>query len=103
MGCAQTSHATHGRTDTALPLIDTPTDSRGVYTPITRGRDSNHAYVTEGNQTEVAMLSSAVTRDWIDQPAVARRAQLDPHLSSRQTIDRAYNTTSARQPGLEIS
>jgi exodeoxyribonuclease V alpha subunit len=36
LGYAQTSHATQGRTvDTALLLIDTPTDSRGVYTPMT--------------------------------------------------------------------
>jgi ATP-dependent exoDNAse (exonuclease V) alpha subunit len=83
LGYAQTSHATQGRTvDTALLLIDTPTDSRGVYTPMTRGRDSNHAYVvvTE-NQTAVDVLAQAVTRDWIDQPAVARQAQLDPHRS----------------------
>ncbi len=82
LGYAQTSHATQGRTvDTALLLIDTPTDSRGVYTPMTRGRDSNHAYVavTE-NQTAVDVLAQAVTRDWIDQP-VARQAQLDPHRS----------------------
>ena len=81
LGYAQTSHATQGRTvDTALLLLDTPTDSRGVYTPLTRGRDSNHAYVVvEDNQTAVDMLTQAVTRDWIDQPAVARRDQLEPH------------------------
>ncbi len=80
LGYAQTSHATQGRTvDTALLLIDTPTDSRGVYTPMTRGRDSNHAFVvTEDNQTALDVLTRAVTRDWIDQPALARAAQLDP-------------------------
>ncbi|MCH8130628.1 MAG: AAA family ATPase, partial [Acidobacteria bacterium] len=78
LGYAQTSHATQGRTvDTALLLIDTPTDSRGVYTPMTRGRDSNHAFVvTEDNQTALDVLTRAVTRDWIDQPAIARRDQL---------------------------
>ncbi|MFV2074315.1 MAG: MobF family relaxase, partial [Thermoanaerobaculales bacterium] len=46
LGYAQTSHATQGRTvDVALLLVDTPTDSRGIYTPMTRGRDANHAYV----------------------------------------------------------
>ncbi len=81
LGYAQTSHATQGRTvDTALLLIDTPTDSRGVYTPMTRGRDSNHAYVVvEDNQTAHDVLTEAITRDWIDQPAVVRKAQLDPH------------------------
>jgi conjugative relaxase-like TrwC/TraI family protein len=81
LGYAQTSHATQGRTvDTALLLLDTHTDSRGVYTPMTRGRDSNHAYVVvEDNQTALDVLTQAVTRDWIDQPAVARRDQLDRH------------------------
>lgn len=88
LGYAQTSHATQGRTvDTALLLVDTPTDSRGVYTPMTRGRDSNHAYVVvEDNQTALDVLSQAITRDWIDQPAVTRREQLDPHRS-RQLSD----------------
>jgi len=78
LGYAQTSHATQGRTvDTALLLIDTPTDSRGIYTPMTRGRDSNHAFVaTEDNQTALDVLTRAVTRDWIDQPAIVRRSQL---------------------------
>ena len=81
LGYAQTSHATQGRTvDTALLLLDAPTDSRGVYTPMTRGRNSNHAYVAvEDNQTALDVLTQAVARDWIDQPAVARRDQLDRH------------------------
>jgi ATP-dependent exoDNAse (exonuclease V) alpha subunit len=85
LGYAQTSHATQGRTvDTALLLVDAATDSRGVYTPMTRGRDSNHAYVVvQDNQTALDVLSQAITRDWIDQPAVARREQLDPHRSRR--------------------
>ena len=85
LGYAQTSHATQGRTvDTALLLLDTPTDTRGVYTPMTRGRDSNHAYVAvEDNQTALDVLTQAITRDWIDQPAIVRIAQLDPHRSPR--------------------
>ena len=79
LGYAQTSHATQGRTvDTALLLVDTHTDSRGIYTPMTRGRDTNHAYVvTEENQTALDVLTQAITRDWIDQPAVVRRVQLE--------------------------
>jgi len=78
LGYAQTSHATQGRTvNTALLLIDSPTDHAGVYTPMTRGRDANHAYVvTEDTQTARDVLTQAITRDWIDQPAVARQAQL---------------------------
>lgn len=81
LGYAQTSHASQGRTvDTALLLIDHPTDSRGVYTPLTRGRHANHAYViTETNQTALNTLAQALARDWIDQPALARRDQLNPH------------------------
>jgi hypothetical protein len=87
LGYAQTSHANQGRTiDSALLLVDGPTDSRGVYTPITRGRYANHVYVvTEGNQTPVEVLAHAVTRDWIDQPAIARRAQLESHLQQNPT------------------
>jgi len=79
LGYAQTSHATQGRTvDTALVLVDSPTDSRGIYTPMTRGRDANHAYVVvEENQTARDVLTQAVARDWIDLPAVERRAQLE--------------------------
>ena len=35
-------------TITGLLLVDGPTDSRGVYTPMTRGRDANHAFVVTG-------------------------------------------------------
>jgi len=80
LGYAQTSHATQGRTvDVGLLLVDSPIDSRGVYTPMTRGREANHAYVvTEDNQTSLDVLTQTLARDWIDQPAVARRLDLNP-------------------------
>lgn len=88
LGYAQTSRASQGRTvDTALFLVDTPTDSRGIYTPMTRGRHANHAYVAiEEDQTGVDVLAHAVSREWADIPAVARRAQLtrEPQLSTRR-------------------
>jgi hypothetical protein len=86
LGYAQTSHATQGRTvDTALLLMDTPTDIRGIYTPMTRGRNANHAYVVvDENQTAHDVLTQALTRDWIDQPAVVRKAELDPHHSRQR-------------------
>jgi conjugative relaxase-like TrwC/TraI family protein len=89
LGYAQTSHASQGRTvDVALLLVDTPTDSRGVYTPMTRGREANHAYVvTEDKQPALDVLSQALSRDWIDQPAHARRLQLDPHQSRQLAPD----------------
>ncbi|HUP16043.1 MAG TPA: hypothetical protein VM848_08345, partial [Acidimicrobiia bacterium] len=47
---------------------------------------SNHAYVVvEENQNALDVLTQAVSRDWIDQPAVARQAQLDPHRSQQLT------------------
>jgi conjugative relaxase-like TrwC/TraI family protein len=79
LGYAQTSHATQGRTvDLALLLVDGPTDSRGLYTSMTRGRHANHAYVVTGqDETAANILTQALTRDWIDQPAITRRARLD--------------------------
>jgi conjugative relaxase-like TrwC/TraI family protein len=100
LGYAQTSHATQGRTvDTSLLLIDTPTDTHGVYTPMTRGRQANHAYVaTEENHTARDVLTAAITRDWIDQPAITHR-DLDPHRP-RQLEPRDPNQTrGARQDG----
>jgi conjugative relaxase-like TrwC/TraI family protein len=87
LGYAQTSHASQGRTvDVALLLVDSPTDSRGVYTPMTRGREASHAYVvTEDNQTALDVLGQAISRDWIDQPAIARRNELDRHRA-RQPV-----------------
>jgi hypothetical protein len=79
LGYAQTSHATQGRTvDTALLMVDTLTDSRGIYTPMTRGRNANQAYVvTDNNHTAVDVLTQAIGRDWIDQPATTRRIELE--------------------------
>ncbi len=78
LGYAQTSHATQGRTvDVGLLLVDGPVDSRGVYTPLTRGRQANHAYVvTSGNETAADILTQSIVRDWIDQPAITRRTRL---------------------------
>jgi hypothetical protein len=84
-GYAQTSHAAQGRTvDTGLLLVDSPTDNRGIYTPLTRGRHTNHAYViTNENETAADVLAQAIARDWIDQPAITRRTRLE--------IDKAMN------------
>jgi ATP-dependent exoDNAse (exonuclease V) alpha subunit len=82
LGYAQTGHASQGRTvDLALLLIDRPTDSRGVYTPMTRGREANHAYVVvEDNETAFDVITEAIAREWVDQPALARKAELNTHL-----------------------
>jgi ATP-dependent exoDNAse (exonuclease V) alpha subunit len=87
LGYAQTSHATQGRTvDTALLLVDTPTDHAGIYTPLTRGRDANHAYViTEDNQAAVDVLTQAAGRQWIDRPAVSHA---DPRVEPTALYER---------------
>lgn len=104
LGYAQTSHANQGRTvDTALLYIDTPTDHPGIYTPLTRGRHTNHAYVgLDNNQTGVDVLAQAVAREWADQPAIARRAQLarTPERTlpgARQTLSRADEVSELEQ------
>ncbi len=79
LGYAQTSHATQGRTvDTGLLLVDGPIDGRGLYTPLTRGRRANDAYVvTNESETAADVLTQAITRDWIDQPAITQQARLE--------------------------
>ncbi len=75
---AQTSHANQGRTvDRSFLLLDGPADSRGVYVPMTRGRLSNEAFVVlHGEENARDVLGQALTCDWVDEPAVARRAEL---------------------------
>ena len=75
---AQTSHANQGRTvDRSLLFLDGPTDTRGVYVPMTRGRLSNEVFVAlQAEQTAIDVIGQALARDWIDEPAVARRAEL---------------------------
>ena len=82
---AQTSHATQGRTvDRSILMLDGPTDIRGIYVPMTRGRHHNDAYiVTSGEQTALDVFAEAVNRSWIDQPAHARQTQLNDHNPHR--------------------
>ncbi len=78
LGYAQTSHAAQGRTvDRSILLLDGPSDVRGIYVPLTRGRHRNHAYITTtGEQTAVDVFAESIPRSWIDQPAIAREAEL---------------------------
>ncbi|MCP3856217.1 MAG: relaxase domain-containing protein [Actinomycetia bacterium] len=84
LGYAQTSHATQGRTvDRSILVLDAPTDVRGLYVPMTRGRGHNDAYITTtGEHTAADVFAESVTRSWIDQPAHARQTELagvNPH------------------------
>ncbi len=78
LGYAQTSHAAQGRTvDRSILVLDQPTDVRGIYVPLTRGRHHNDAYITTtGEHTALDVFADAITRSWIDQPAIARQAEL---------------------------
>ena len=78
LGYAQTSHATQVRTvDRSILYLDGPTDARGIYVPMTRGRHSNDAYIaTDPNNDALDIFTESTSRNWIDQPAVARQAQL---------------------------
>ncbi len=82
---AQTSHAAQGRTvDRSILLLDGPTDVRGVYVPMTRGRHHNDAYiVTTGEDTALDVFADAISRSWIDRPALARQAELAGHNRHR--------------------
>jgi conjugative relaxase-like TrwC/TraI family protein len=75
---AQTSHANQGRTvDRSFLFLDGPADTRGVYVPMTRGRYSNDAFVVvEGEEAAHDVLAQALARSWIDEPAIARRVEL---------------------------
>ena len=77
---AQTGHAAQGRTvDYSLLLVDQVIDNRGVYVPMTRGKIENHAYVAldrDDPRRAIEVLAEAVTKDWADIPAIARREQL---------------------------
>ncbi len=78
---AQTSHAAQGRTvDRSLLLLDTPTDTAGIYVPITRGRAANHIYVPtdHADHDPVDVVADAIARRWTELPAVARRDELHP-------------------------
>ncbi|MEO8698125.1 MAG: AAA family ATPase, partial [Acidimicrobiales bacterium] len=72
LGYAQTAHGAQGRTvDRSLTLIDGPVGARGIYVPMTRGRDNNTAYVAvEPGQSARDVLAAALGRDWIDRPAL---------------------------------
>lgn len=91
---AETSHASQGRTvDRSFVLLDGPTDARGIYVPMTRGRHSNEVFaVLDGEQSASDVVADALARDWIDQPALSRRAEL------QQPTSQPSGTGSVQRP-----
>ena len=75
---ARTGAGAQGRTvDIAILYLDGPTDVRNLYVPMTRGRSTNEVFVaTTGEQTALDVVAQSIATDWIDRPALARRAEL---------------------------
>jgi len=78
LGYATTGHAAQAQTvNHSILYLDTATNSRGIYTPMTRGRHHNTAYiVTNDQQTATEIFADNITRTTIDRPAHARQAEL---------------------------
>ncbi len=86
---AQTCHASQGRTvDRSFLYLDAPTGAAGIYVPMTRGRESNEAFVViRGEETPADVIAEALARTWIDRPAVAVRAELRSARSTQDEVD----------------
>lgn len=104
LGYAETSHANQGRTvDRSFLYLDGPTDCRGVYVPLTRGRDTNEAFVVlNGEEMPADVIADALARDWIDQPALQVRAELqrtagDGPVDGQQFEARLLNRSELRE------
>jgi conjugative relaxase-like TrwC/TraI family protein len=82
---ATTGMGAQGRTvDAAITVLDGPTDVRNLYVPMTRGRDTNEAFITvTGEQTAVDVFAQCLALDWIDQPAHTRQAELNNEHTHR--------------------
>jgi hypothetical protein len=75
---AATATAAQGRTvDHSLLVVDGGCDVQNLYVAMTRGRTSNHAYLTvRGEDTAADVFTRCLTTNWIDQPAHRLRAEL---------------------------
>ncbi len=89
---AQTAHASQGRTITGTSILAydpdlSPTDRAGLYVPMTRGTQENLAIVAADNiPIAKAHLEDAISRRWIDTPAITHlHQQPDPVPLTEQT------------------
>ena len=81
---ARTGMGGQGRTVKGGVLFaDRATDLRNLYVPMTRGTETNEAFLaTVGEETALDVFVRSMTTDWIDQPAHTRRHELNntkPH------------------------
>jgi exodeoxyribonuclease V alpha subunit len=93
-----------GRTvDGAMLLLDRPTDVRGLYVAMSRGVHTNEAYiVTDGEETAVDVFERCLASDWIDQPAVVRRAELRAPADQRGEPMAEISTPRRQEPAVHF-
>jgi len=104
---ARTGIAAQGRTvQHGILFMDRATDVRNLYVPMTRGTDTNEAFiVTTGEHTAHDVFAQSIATDWIDEPAHTRRDELNetkPHRPGlldggplRELLELRYGITSA--------
>ena len=69
-----------------LLFMDGTTDVRNLYVAMTRGTETNEAFiVTTGEQTAVDVFAQSIATDWIDLPAHTRRDELQQTTSNPST------------------
>ncbi len=78
LGYARTAMAGQGRTVTGgLLYAERATDVRTLYTAMTRGTKTNEVYFgTTPDKSARDLFEQSLAVDWIDRPALARRAEL---------------------------
>jgi hypothetical protein len=76
-----------GRTvDVGLLFLDGATDVRNLYVSMTRGTETNEAFiVTTGEEQAADIFVRSIVTDWIDLPAHTRRAELQGGRVGRST------------------
>lgn len=96
---ARTGAGAQGRTvDVAILYLDGPTDVRNLYVPMTRGRSSNEVFAaTVGEQTALDVVAQSIATDWIDRPALARQAELNP-LAEEDTNNSILSPADSAHP-----
>ncbi len=90
LGYAATEHGNQSDTQHASLTLVTPiTTGRGLYVSMTRGRETNLAYVITGDPTVEAartVLEGVLASDRADVPAVVQRRQLAAQTSTRPVV-----------------
>lgn len=78
---AETVHAAQGRTvDHALLVVDQPLDASAIYVGLTRGRNTNEAFVLTDTERAIDVLDGYLTTTWADRPA----ADIEREIIARQ-------------------